>query len=61
MCIFTCRISQQHYVTLLYNDEVHTYDDVIGALTRPDVGMDQMGAVAMATNVDSLVSAWCNV
>ena len=51
-----CRVAEQQYVTVLYNDEIHSYDDVIGALTRPDVGLDQMGAVAMATNVDSLVS-----
>ena len=51
-------MSEQHYVTILYNDEVHSYDDVIGALTRPDVGMDQMGAVAMATNVDSMVGPY---
>ena len=49
-------MSEQQYVTVLYNDEIHSYDDVIGALTRPDVGMDQMGAVAMASNVDSMVS-----
>ena len=49
------RLSEQEYVTVLYNDEIHSYDDVIEALTRPDVGLDQMGAVAMATNVDSMV------
>ena len=49
-------MSEQRYVTVLYNDEIHSYDDVIGALTRHDVGMDQMGAVAMASNVDSMVS-----
>jgi len=54
MCTF--RESKQRYVTVLYNDEVHSYDDVIGALTRTDVGMDQMGAVTMASNVDSMVS-----
>ena len=53
-----CRVAEQQYVTVLYNDEIHSYDDVIGALTRPDVGLDQMGAVAMATNVDSLVSLY---
>jgi len=54
--ILLFRLSEQCYATVLYNDEVHSYDDVIGALTRPDVGMDQMGAVAMASNVDSMVS-----
>lgn len=53
--LYHIRISEQQYVTVLYNDEVHSYDDVIGALTRSDVGLDQMGAVAMATNVDSMV------
>ena len=59
-CLY-CRVAEQQYVTVLYNDEMHSYDDVIGALTRPDVGLDQMGAVAMATNVDSLVSLYMEV
>jgi len=54
--VHTYRESEQRFITVLYNDEVHSYDDVIGALTRTDVGMDQMGAVTMASNVDSMVS-----
>ena len=56
--MYSCRESEQRYITVLYNDEIHSYDDVIGALTRTDVGMDQMGAVTMASNVDSMVSLY---
>ncbi|XP_042869971.1 E3 ubiquitin-protein ligase UBR2-like isoform X4 [Penaeus japonicus] len=43
--------SKDTFVTMLYNDETHTYDQVIGTLERA-IDCSQKDAVAFATSID---------
>jgi len=47
-------LDQDKCVTMLFNDEVHSFDEVIRTLTR-NLGMTHTEAVSMATYIDRKV------
>jgi len=56
VCVYMCRERGDTYYCMLFNDEVHTYEQVIYTLQKA-VSCSHKEAVSFATIVDRDVSA----
>ena len=58
--IFLSSLAEDKVLAFLYNDEIHSYDEVIQTLTQ-NVKLQHSDAVALATYVDRKVSTYLSL